>query len=201
MGREGVFIHDTAEVSSKAEIGSGTKIWNLVQVREGVKLGSNCILSKNVYVDAGVSVGNNVKVQNNVSVYAGVTIENDVFVGPSVVFTNDFRPRAVAPSWEITETLVKTGASLGANSTLVCGITVGEYAMVAAGAVVTKSVSPHVLVAGNPAEAKGYVYRNGYRVKGEHLLKALNEKLHFIHPESGEELVLNAEACLVTPKL
>jgi acetyltransferase-like isoleucine patch superfamily enzyme len=158
-------IHPTAEVSDKIEIGDGTSIWHHAQVREGVKIGTNCIISKGVYVDAGVPIGNNVKIQNYVSVYHGVKIEDGVFVGPHVCFTNDMWPRAVNPDgslkvaddWVLSKTLVKKGAALGANSTIRCGITIGEWAMVGAGSVVTKDVPPHGLVLGNPAQLRGFV--------------------------------------------
>ena len=159
-----VFIHATAEVSSQAKIGENTKIWNLAQVREGASIGENCIISKNVYIDTGVRIGNNVKIQNNVNVYNGVTIEDDVFLGPSMTFTNDMFPRAVNPRWQITETLVKMGASIGANATIICGVTIGECAMVGAGAVVTKDVPPYTLVVGNPARKLGNVCRCGARI-------------------------------------
>lgn len=146
------FVHDTAEVSDKAKIGKNTKIWNQAQVRENAEIGENCIISKNVYIDEHVKIGNNCKIQNNVNVYHGVTIEDDVFCGPSMTFTNDLFPRAFNNDWRITETLVKKGASIGANSTIVCGVTIGEYAMVGAGSVVTKDVEPYTLVAGNPAK-------------------------------------------------
>lgn len=161
----GVRIHPTAEVSDKARIGDGTGVWHHAQVRENVSIGGNCIIGKGVYVDAGVSIGNNVKIQNYVSVYHGLTIEDGVFVGPHVCFTNDMRPRAVNPDgslkaaddWVLSETLIKRGAALGANSTIRCGITVGEWAMVGSGSVVTKDVPAHGLVYGNPAQLRGFV--------------------------------------------
>jgi acetyltransferase-like isoleucine patch superfamily enzyme len=161
----GVRIHATAEVSEKAKIGEGTGIWHQAQVREGVSIGENCIIGKGVYVDAGVSIGDNVKIQNYVSVYHGVSLEDGVFVGPHVCFTNDMRPRAVNPDdslkaaddWVLSETLVKRGAALGANSTIRCGITIGEWAMVGSGSVVTKDVPAHGLVYGNPAQLRGFV--------------------------------------------
>jgi len=156
-----VFIHATADVSDQAEIGDNTKIWNHAQVREKAKIGANCVVSKNAYIDTRVIIGNNVKIQNNVNVYNGVSIEDDVFLGPSMTFTNDRNPRAVNPDWKITETFVRKGAAIGANATIVCGVTIGEYAMVGAGAVVTKDVPPHVLVVGNPAKPIGYVCRCG----------------------------------------
>ncbi len=159
-----VYIHPTAEVSDRAEIGDGTKIWNLAQVREGCSIGSNCILSKNVYIDAGVKIGNGVKIQNNVNVYHGVEVEDDVFLGPSMTFTNDFYPRAFNSDWKVTKTLVKKGASIGANCTIVCGNTIGEYAMIGSGSVVTKDVRPYALVVGNPARQIGWVCRCGHKL-------------------------------------
>lgn len=161
------FIHPTAEVSEGAKIGDGTKIWNLAQVREGSVIGENCIISKNVYIDAEAVLGNRVKVQNNVNVYHGVEVEDDVFLGPSMTFTNDFYPRAFNEDWEITRTHVKKGASIGANATVVCGVTIGEYAMVGSGSVVTKDVPAYALVAGNPARQIGRVCRCGRRLDGD----------------------------------
>jgi UDP-2-acetamido-3-amino-2,3-dideoxy-glucuronate N-acetyltransferase len=152
-------IHSSAEVAPEAQIGSGTQIWNQAQVREHARIGSECIIGKNVYVDAGVTIGDRVKVQNNVSIYRGVTIEDGAFIGPHVCFTNDRRPRSVNPDgslkadadWQLSTTLVRQGASLGANCTVLSGITIGRWAMVGAGAVVTTDVADHELVAGNPA--------------------------------------------------
>ncbi len=160
----GIYIHPTAEVSDKANIGDGTKIWNQVQVRENSVIGENCILSKNVYIDAEAKIGNRVKIQNNVNVYHGVEVEDDVFLGPSMTFTNDFYPRAFNADWKITKTLVKRGASIGANCTIVCGNIIGEYAMVGSGSVVTKDVRPYALVVGNPARQIGWVCRCGHRL-------------------------------------
>jgi len=163
MGTD-IYIDATANVSSEAVIGSGTKIWINTQVRENAVIGSNCIISKDVYIDAGVTIGNGCKIQNSVSVYQGVTIENDVFVGPNVSFTNDKVPRAFNSDWKITNTLVKNGASLGANSTIICGITIGEYAMIAAGSVVTKDVPPYTLVVGNPARIVAKIDKAGNKI-------------------------------------
>lgn len=160
-----IFIHETAEVSSEALIGEDTQIWNQAQVREGAKVGERCILSKNVYIDKDVIIGNRVKIQNNVSVYHGVTVRDDVFVGPSVTFTNDMYPRAFSEDWTVTETVIGRGASLGAGSTIRCGITIGEYAMVGAGSVVTKDVPDYVLVVGNPARKTGWVCRCGRQLR------------------------------------
>lgn len=161
---DGVYIHPTAEVSPRARIGAGTKIWNQAQVREDAAVGENCIISKNVYLDAGVSIGSGVKIQNNVNVYHGVTVEDDVFLGPSMTFTNDRFPRAFNGDFPVSETLVKRGASIGANATIRCGIVIGEYAMVGSGSVVTRDVPPHALVAGNPARRIGWVCKCGGRL-------------------------------------
>lgn len=160
-----VFVHSSANVAASAQIGAGTKVWINVQVREQARIGESCIISKDVYVDHGVTIGDRCKIQNGVSVYHGVNIEDDVFVGPHVAFTNDRVPRAFNAEWQITPTLVKTGASLGANATIICGITIGEYAMVAAGSVVTRDVAPYTLVMGNPARAVARIDREGNRVE------------------------------------
>lgn len=159
-----VFIHDSAHVSPKATLGRGTKVWINVQIRENVSIGESCIISKDVYIDEGVTIGDRCKVQNSVSVYKGVTIADDVFVGPNVSFTNDLVPRSFNTEWAITLTKVETGASIGANATIVCGVTLGEYSMVAAGSVVTRDVPPYTLVKGNPARVAGKIDKMGHRV-------------------------------------
>lgn len=161
MPRDDFFAHPSSEIEAGADIGTDTRIWRFSHIRTGARIGHDCTIGANVFIDAGVEIGNRVKIQNNVSVYAGVTLEDDVFVGPSAVFTNDLVPRAVNPEWTITPTQVGRGASIGANATIVCGRDVGAYAMVAAGAVVTKPVAPHHLVAGNPARHLGWVCRCG----------------------------------------
>jgi len=151
------FKHPTAVVESEA-IGEGTKIWHFAHIREGAKIGKNCVIGKSVYIDADVEIGNGVKIQNFVSVYKGVKIEDNVLIGPAVTFTNDLYPRAF--SWgadKITSTVVKKGASIGANSTIVCGVRIWEYGMVGAGSVITNDVPPFGLVYGNPGELKGFV--------------------------------------------
>jgi len=169
-----IYIHPTAEVSEKANIGDGTKIWNLAQIREYSIIGENCIISKNVYIDTGVKIGKHVKIQNNVNVYHGVEIEDDVFLGPSMTFTNDFYPRAFNEDWAITYTYVKRGASIGANVTVVCGNTIGEYAMVGSGSVVTKDVPDYALVAGNPARQIGWVCKCGSKLDENFMCHACN---------------------------
>jgi UDP-2-acetamido-3-amino-2,3-dideoxy-glucuronate N-acetyltransferase len=156
-----VRIHETAVVEPDCEIGSGTAVWHHAHVRTGAVIGENCVLGKNVFIDAGAVIGNGVKIQNNVSVFHGVELEDFVFVGPSAVFTNDRYPRAQSVDWQVVPTLVKRGASIGANATIVCGITIGTYGTVAAGSVVTKSVESHELVAGSPARRLGWVCECG----------------------------------------
>ena len=169
----GVRIHETAEVSSEAKIGEGTSIWNWAQVRERSQIGENCVIGTKVSIDFDVVIGSNVKIQNSVSVFHGVTIEDGVFIGPHVCFTNDNNPRAVNPDgslksgsdWEVSKILVKKGASIGANSTICPGVTIGEWALVGAGSVVTKDVPDYALVYGNPARIQGYVSKDGKRTQ------------------------------------
>lgn len=164
MKRNNVFIHHTAEVSEKAIVGENTRIWNNAQVREGSVIGKDCIVGKDVYVDLDVQIGNRVKIQNGVSVYRGVILEDDVFCGPHMTFTNDLYPRASVSDFELYTTIVRKGASIGAHATIVCGVEIGEYAMVGAGAVVTRKVPPFALVYGNPARIHGYVSKNGEKL-------------------------------------
>jgi UDP-2-acetamido-3-amino-2,3-dideoxy-glucuronate N-acetyltransferase len=156
-------IHPTADVSSEALIGSGTSIWNQAQVRERARIGAGCVIGKNVYIDTDVVVGDRVKIQNNASLYHGVTVEDGVFIGPHVCFTNDKVPRAVNPDgspksdsdWEVSPILVRVGAALGANSTILPGVTIGRWAMIGSGSVVTRDVEDYALVVGNPARRIG----------------------------------------------
>lgn len=169
-------IQATAIVHPKAKIGQNVMIWNWVHVREDAEIGDGCILSKGVYIDYGVKIGKNVKIQNNVSVYHGVTLEDGVFVGPHVCFTNDKRPRAINPDgslksledWVITPIRICTGASLGANSTILPGVTVGRFAMVGSGAVVSRDVPDYAIVVGNPARSVGWVCECGEKLDGKH---------------------------------
>ncbi len=150
-------IHPTAEVSAQASIGDGTAIWHWVQIREGAHVGARCTLGKDVYVDKGVVVGDDCKIENFATLYHGLTLGNRVFVGPHACFTNDPYPRAVSTDWRIVPTKVEDGVSIGANATVLCGLTLGKGAMIAAGAVVTKDVPAHALVAGVPAKVIGWV--------------------------------------------
>ena len=172
-----IFIHPSAHVSEDAEIGAGTKIWINSQVREKAVIGTGSIISKDTYIDTGVIIGNRVKIQNGVSVYHGVIVDDDVFVGPNAVFTNDLVPRAFNENWVITPTRVRKGASIGANATIVCGITIGEYAMIGAGSVVLSDIPAHGLVVGNPARLIGYVCECGQRLDDSHYCKSCGRKV------------------------
>lgn len=167
MSANDIYIHSSANVSDKASIGAGTKVWINVQIRENAVIGEGCILSKDVYIDHAVKIGHRCKIQNTVSVYNGVSIGDDVFVGPNVAFTNDRVPRAFNVDWKITPTQIDSGASIGSNSTIICGVTIGEYAMVAAGSVVTRDVPPYTLVMGNPARPVAKIDKMGNRVAEE----------------------------------
>jgi UDP-2-acetamido-3-amino-2,3-dideoxy-glucuronate N-acetyltransferase len=166
------YVHPMAEVEDGAQVGAGTRIWRQAHVRAHARIGEQCNIGKGVYVESHVRLGSRVKVQNHVSIFEGVTIEDGVFIGPHVCFTNDMYPRAITPEgelktaedWEITPTLVRYGASIGAGSVVVCGVTIGEFALVGAGSVVTKDVPAYALVYGNPAHAHGYVCRCARRL-------------------------------------
>lgn len=177
-------MHESSYVDEGCEIGSGTKIWHFSHIMAGSKIGEKCNIGQNVVVSPGVVLGNNVKVQNNVSIYTGVICEDDVFLGPSMVFTNVINPRsAIVRRNEYKETVIRKGASIGANTTIVCGNNIGEYAMVGAGAVVTKSVSNFALVVGNPARQIGWISEYGHRLKFDQNGLAICE-------ESGQRYVL-----------
>jgi len=157
---DGVYIHPKAIVESK-EIGKGTRIWAFVHILNGVKIGENCNICDHVFIEDGVTIGNSVTIKSGVYLWKGITVEDNVFIGPSVVFTNDSRPRSKAYPKEFEKTLLREGASIGANSTIVCGRTIGKWAMVGAGSVVTKDVPDYALTYGNPARVKKYICECG----------------------------------------
>ena len=165
MSNPTYFVHESAYADEPRDIGDGTRIWHFTHVMPEAKIGKNCSIGQNVNIGSAAVIGNRVKIQNNVSIYDAVIIEDDVFCGPSMVFTNVVNPRAfVVRKSEYKETRVKRGASLGANSTIVCGVTIGEYAFVGAGSVVTRDVPPYALVYGNPAKHRGWVCRCGEKL-------------------------------------
>lgn len=178
------FSHKTAIIDSGALIGEGTKIWHFSHIMSHAQLGENCNIGQNVVVSPEVILGNNVKVQNNVSIYTGVVCEDDVFLGPSMVFTNIINPRsAVVRRDQYIETIVKKGATIGANATILCGNTLGDFCLIGAGSVVTKSVKPYALFIGNPAKQIGWVSEYGHRLIFKNNIA--------ICPESGQEYQLN----------
>jgi len=162
---KGYSAHETAVIDEDCVIGKGTKIWHFSHIMSGCEIGENCNIGQNVVVSPGVTLGNNVKVQNNVSIYTGVICEDDVFLGPSMVFTNVINPRsAIVRKSEYLKTYVKHGASIGANATIVCGVTLGEFCFIGAGAVVIKDVKPYALVVGNPSRHVGWMSEFGHRL-------------------------------------
>jgi UDP-2-acetamido-3-amino-2,3-dideoxy-glucuronate N-acetyltransferase len=184
-------IHPTAIVDAGAQLGDGTRVWHWVHVSGGAVIGKDCSLGQNVFVGNKVVIGDNVKIQNNVSVYDNVTLESDVFCGPSMVFTNVYNPRSAVPRKdEYRNTLVKRGATMGANSTIVCGVTVGEYAFIGAGAVINKDVPDYALMVGVPARQIGWMSRNGARLD-----LPLQGQAEAKCPDTGELYRLNGQQC------
>jgi UDP-2-acetamido-3-amino-2,3-dideoxy-glucuronate N-acetyltransferase len=178
------YLHPSAIADQGSSIGSNTKIWHFSHVMEGAHIGEDCVLGQNVFVGKKVRIGNGVRVQNNVSVYEGVVLEDEVFVGPSAVFTNVINPRsAVSRKDEFKKTLVQKGATIGANATIVCGVSIGQYAFVAAGSVVTKDVPPYALVKGNPAVHSGWMSEFGQKLFFDSSNKA-------VCAESGQEYLI-----------
>ncbi|HUX57713.1 MAG TPA: DapH/DapD/GlmU-related protein [Bacteroidales bacterium] len=178
------FAHKTAIIDDGCKIGKGTKIWHFSHIMTDSEIGENCNIGQNVVISPGVKLGKNVKVQNNVSIYSGVICDDDVFLGPSMVFTNVINPRsAIKRRDQFLETIVERGASIGANSTIVCGIIIGRYAFVGAGAVVTKDVKPYALVLGNPARQTGWISEFGYKLD-------FDDKGFAFCPESSERYLL-----------
>lgn len=185
MADSNFFSHPTAVIDAGCTIGSGTKIWHFSHVMKDCTIGDNCNLGQNVVVSPGVVLGTNVKVQNNVSIYTGVICEDDVFLGPSMVFTNIINPRsAVIRRNQYVETRVEKGASIGANATVICGNTIGAYALIGAGAVITKDVPPYALIVGNPGKQIGWVSAYGHRLHFD-----VNNQATC--PESGKKYTLN----------
>lgn len=184
MAQKNYFAHETAVIDKGCSIAEGTKIWHFAHIMKDAKIGKNCILGQNVFIGADVTIGNNVKIQNNVSVYTGVSCEDDVFLGPSVVFTNVINPRsAIERKKEFVKTIVGKGATIGANATIICGIRIGKYAFIGAGAVVTKDVPDYALVKGNPARQSGWISEYGHKL-------SFNKNGIAICNESGELYVL-----------
>jgi len=167
MSNRNYFIHPSSFIDDDVQIGEGTKIWHFCHIMSGAKIGKNCKIGQSVFIDRDVKIGNNVKIQNNVSVYRGVTLEDNVFCGPSMAFTNVFNPRSAYPRdiREYRGTLVKKGATIGANATIICGVTLGENAFIGAGTVVTEDVPDYALVYGNPARIKGWMCECGEKLE------------------------------------
>ena len=182
------FSHETATIDEGCSIGKDTKIWHYSHIMPGCTIGATCNIGQNVFIASGVVLGNNVKIQNNVSLYFGVTCDDDVFLGPSCVFTNVKNPRsAINRQAEYVETHIGKGATIGANATVICGIDIGEYAFIGAGAVITKNVPPYALLVGNPGRQIGWISEYGHRL-------TFNEENIAVCPESGERyLLLNGE--------
>lgn len=186
MQEKNYFSHETAVIDDGCTIGKGTRIWHFTHIMSSCKIGENCNLGQNVVVSPEVTLGNNVKVQNNVSIYTGVICEDDVFLGPSMVFTNIVNPRsAVVRKDQYVKTLVRKGATIGANATIVCGIEIGEFAFIGAGAVVIRDVPAYALVVGNPAKHIGWMSEFGHRLEFD-----INNEA--ICPESKEKYILEA---------
>jgi UDP-2-acetamido-3-amino-2,3-dideoxy-glucuronate N-acetyltransferase len=191
MTEKNYFVHESAFVDQPCHIGAGTKIWHFCHVMAEARIGCGCILGQNVFVGQGVIVGDNVKIQNNVSLYTGLELEDDVFCGPSCVFTNVINPRSqILRHDQYMRTLVRRGATIGANSAIVCGVTIGRYAFVGAGAVVRHDVPDYALVLGVPAQQKGWMSRHGHR------LKERDSEGHLICPESRWRYRVNEDGCL-----
>ena len=183
MTEKDYFVHESSYIDEPCEIGKGTKIWHFTHIMKNSKIGENCNIGQNVVISPNVVIGNNVKIQNNVSVYTGVICEDDVFLGPSCVFTNVINPRSfIERKHEYKQTIIKKGASIGANATIVCGNTIGRYALVGAGAVVTKDVPDYALVVGNPARIIGYVCKCGNRLE--------NKDEKYVCTSCGKEYIL-----------
>ena len=185
--RDGAFVHESACIDEQVTLGAGTYVWHFVHVMRGARIGARCVLGQGVHVASRVTLGDGVRVQNQVSIYDGVEIEDDVFLGPSCVLTNVKNPRAGVVGERLV-TRIRRGATIGANATIVCGVTVGRYAFVGAGAVVTHDVPDHALVVGTPARVDGYVGRNGQRLRFEDGLARDGETQYSLREGRCEEL-------------
>ena len=186
--KKNYFVHESAYVDKPVSIGKGTQIWHFTHIMKNVKIGRDCKIGQNVMIGTGVRIGDRVKIQNNVSVYKGVTLEDEVFCGPSCVFTNVFNPRsAISRMDELRPTLVKKGATIGANATIICGNSLGRYAFIGAGAVVTKDVPDYALVYGNPAKLKGWTCECGGKLSFNRNL-AICEKCNKRYKEEGMQI-------------
>lgn len=186
------FVHETSVIDHPCEIGKGSKVWHFCHIMAGAHIGENCNLGQNVMIGSGVRIGDRVKIQNNVSIYKGVEVEDDVFIGPSAVFTNVINPRSfIERKDEFRQTLLKKGSTIGANSTIVCGVEIGEYALIGAGSTVTKDVKPYALVMGVPARQTGWVSKNGQKLefdeKGIAICPATGEKYHLADEKVEQE--------------
>lgn len=195
------YVHESSYIDEPCEIGPGTKIWHFSHIMQNAQIGTNCNIGQNVVISPDVVLGNGVKIQNNVSVYTGVTCEDDVFLGPSCVFTNIINPRSfIARKDEYRQTLIKKGASIGANATIICGHTIGCYALIGAGAVVAKDVPDYVLLVGNPARVIGYVCKCGERLEfneaGQAKCTVCNEQ-YILSQESG----VRSDTERITPQI
>lgn len=184
MENESYYAHPTAAIDENTAIGAGTKIWHFSHIMSGCQIGNNCNIGQNVVISPNVTIGNGVKVQNNVSLYTGVCCEDDVFIGPSAVFTNVINPRSfIVRKDQFRTTLLKKGCSIGANATIVCGHTIGEYALIGAGSVITNDVPAYALMVGNPARQKGWVSKAGWTLK-------FDDKGIAVCPETNEQYVI-----------
>lgn len=181
-------VHSTAIVEDDVVLGKDTRVWHFAHVRKGARIGAACVIGKDVFVDAQVTVGDRCKIQNFATLYQGLTVGNDVFIGPSVTFTNDRVPRAFNTHWTISNTVIRDGASIGANATINCALTIGQYAMVASGAVVTKDVPDHALVMGNPARVRGFVCKCGQRLAAP--TKSSSQGSTFVCAACSEETMI-----------
>lgn len=185
------FAHTSAIIDDNCTIGNGTKIWHFCHIMPFCTIGNNCNIGQNVVISPQVIIGNNVKIQNNVSVYTGVVCEDDVFLGPSMVFTNVINPRSfINRKEEFRQTIIRKGATIGANATIVCGNEIGEYAMIGAGAVITKPVKPYALMVGNPAKQIGWVSKNGHRLQFKNHIAECKESHEKYCLDNGEVKII-----------